>query len=244
MIERIAADELRDRLDEDGRPLGEQASPLSTASEVVCPYSGARRGRPMNAEALAQMTPIWGQVVADIVGLQPDATVLGAWRGCMAAVLRPLSYSGPVPRLHAASYKAALGFSQVLTFLALEEGVAALPLRELGTGAEMAAQIEAGGWLLGQEQVCAGSPAMIEQLATALAEARGGAAPDPRVDAAVALVGELLDELEHRRTGSPRPGRASDVLASGRPSWTRAITMSPGRRASDVRRLQQPSGGA
>lgn len=248
-VEQLAADGVRDRLDEEGRPLGEQSSPLYAPNEVRCPYSGTRSGGSMNPEALAQITTRWPEVLADLGSLQAgDGTVRGAWRACLAAVVRPNLAIGPIPVLHAATYKAALGFAQVLTFLLLaDDDMGTRPLRDLGTSRQMAQQIEAGGWLIGHAQVCAGSPAAIEQMAEALAHPPDAPPRPPDLDAWVDAAGELiaqvLAELERRRLGPASDGLASQVLSRGRPSWIRAVTMAPDRRASDARRLGQLSHG-
>ena len=70
----------RDWLDVDGRPLGERSSPLypSDTVEVVCPYSGARRGRPMNETARLQVLANRDAGLATLVFLLIEAGACAA----------------------------------------------------------------------------------------------------------------------------------------------------------------------
>jgi hypothetical protein len=67
LVAAVVRFEAADRIDEDGRPCGELASRFydEAATEVVaCPYSGSRRGLPMNQTALRQAASVWPQVLA------------------------------------------------------------------------------------------------------------------------------------------------------------------------------------
>ncbi|MCP4872501.1 MAG: hypothetical protein GY898_27740 [Proteobacteria bacterium] len=254
----ISSDAVLHLLDVDGRPLGEAASPALYAAagidETACPFSGARHGLPMNRAALRQLRSVWSEVLDDLAALHgPDPTLYGAWRACFRATLRPVvqldreGADARVSRVEAAAYKTALDFSQVLTFLLLsDDGLGARPLRSFGDGLDLVEQLDQGGWLVGQVQACAGPASSIAELFEVLAAEPGPDDVEPTRDPAVEhaievvirLAGSVLEELEHRRTGPPREGTdASRMLAEGRPSWIRAITAAPGRRAADVSRI-------
>lgn len=236
-------------LDEDGRPLGELASPLypQVVTEVVpCPYPDARHGWPMNASALRQIAPLWPAIVASVRALAgPAPTVHQAWRVALVGIAAPLLVEEPVPRLVSAFYKTSLGLSQITTRLLLtEEGVATVPFADLGDGATFFESLDANRWLHGQVQVCAGTRAMFVALGDALAGRPGPATLAPALaaldcaqvaDGAAAVVvaqvralGEIQDA---RRAGAEVP------LPEGLPPWLRAAAGIPGLSAAHAARL-------
>jgi len=181
---------INDWLDTDGRPLGEQAAPIQYAAcrdEVTCPYSGSRRGQPMNRAALRQLQRHWRTIQQTIRDLSvPDATVHDAWRVSVAVTIAPLLLPRPTPARHAALYKSCIGFNQIFAFLLLgDASIADRPLGTLAGPDDFGTWLEREGWLHGDAQVCAGSMAQIGSLYDAFCgtesqpEARGWSAiPD------------------------------------------------------------------
>jgi hypothetical protein len=155
----------RDWLDVDGRPLGEQASPdyPKDTHHVACPYSGARRGLPMNQDAVEQVrrhhTEVLGRLSA---ALPPEPRVEDVLRVATGALVAPLFEPRPVPAVTSAAYKTDLGFHQVLVSLLLDTpGLAATPAASLPGPDALLHVLDAGRWLVGQVQACGGSPAEI-----------------------------------------------------------------------------------
>ena len=82
------ADGLLQRLDEDGRSLGEASAGVSVR-RVACPYSDGRAGRLMNADAFDQVRMAFRDVLQlmSAAAARHPPTVLGAWHAlshCMA----------------------------------------------------------------------------------------------------------------------------------------------------------------
>lgn len=249
LVEGVLRFAARDVLDEDGRPCGELASvrydPART-DVVACPYRGVRHGRPMNRTALAQATSVWPEVLAAARGLAgPSPTVHQAFRAALAGTVAPLVAGEPVPRARSALFKTCLGFSQVLSTLLLgDDGVADAPLAELGDTEAFLAFLDDGRWLVGQEQVCAGTDAMIGRMFAALSgRDPGPAAPAPELlaaaDVAVVVVGVQAAALgvlyQARRRGEVVP--IDDVLARPPGPWLRGVTARPDARPEHARRL-------
>lgn len=103
-------------MDEDGRPCGEIASVHfgGVATEMIaCPHAGGRKGLPMNATALYQVTAVWPQVLAGCAALAgSQGTVHAAFRASVAATAASLCsrgtaqvdrYRGPCRRCSAGS---------------------------------------------------------------------------------------------------------------------------------------------
>jgi len=192
-----------DRLDTDGRPLGEQASQHDLGDDVVaCPYPGPREGRPMNRAALRQVASHLTAIEERLAGAsaKAGATVAGAWAATAWATLPAGLAPAPVPAPAAAAYKACLGFRQVLGALLLSHDLRSVPLAELGDADDFLGLLSREGWLLGRHQVCAGSPAQIRRLYDALASPRQLAPTDPLPSAeSTALVLSWLLAERHRR---------------------------------------------
>lgn len=155
----------RDWLDTDGRPLAEVSSALYPADtvEVACPYSGARAGKPMSLTALEQVRAHRSAGLATLASLVGPAPCVADVLAALSAVLvAPLFGARPVPAATAALYKTSLGFHQVLVSLLLDSpGLAATPARDLPGPDALLTVLESGRWLVGQRQVCGGSPADI-----------------------------------------------------------------------------------
>ena len=173
LLDAVTQDIVRDLLDEDGRPLGEKASakyPTDATRVVTCPYADARRGGVMNVSALAQITEHWPDVL-DALG--SEGTVVSAWRATVAGLIAPVRFAldhpnEPVPTLLSAVYKTCLGFNQVLLHVLLSGDVASRPLSDLGDSDSFLSLLDAGRFLVGREQVCAGPPQMIRAAFDAL----------------------------------------------------------------------------
>ncbi len=233
---------ISDWIDADGRPIGEQASPVAYAAcrdEVTCPYPDRRRGLPMSRGGLRQIRAAWPEILAAIQHLSvPDATTHQAWRVTVAVTIAPLLLPRPTPSARSAAYKACIGFNQILAFLLLgAEGLADTPLRDLASPEELCEWLDREGWLVGHAQVCAGPMRMIAELFSALCGE--GAQPDapgwaeiPGLSAATeqAMVwqAEALAELIGDRCGP-----LSDSVAP----WLVVAGLRAGQRPADVRRL-------
>ena len=159
---------MRDRLDADGRPLGEQASPVydSVPTDTrPCPHPGHRSGLPMNQSALNQLLHEWPWITSVIRGWAgPNATVGSAWRAAICGVSAPtlVAAGTPIPRRQSAMYKACVGFSRSFGALLLAaDGVAETPMSTLGSSKDFVHWLENDRALIGQVEACAGSPAMI-----------------------------------------------------------------------------------
>ncbi len=240
-------------LDADGRPLGEHAEPEAYARagirEVACPYGDRRHGLPMNEAALEQVRSVWSGVLAHLRALSDGPRVHDAWRASIGALAAPLHWRsvrpGPVPVELASLFRVGLGYSQVLTAMLLaDEGLADASLAELGDGGDLIDFLDAGGWLVGKVQACAGPPAMIRAGWAAL---QGGGRPlDPGLrsvrDEAVVTAGlcaVLIGAAAERdRAGTGDDGALGPRLrAAGRAPFLRAVAAGPGRTATHALRL-------
>lgn len=155
----------RDWLDTDGRPLAEVSSPAYPSDTVVvaCPYSGGRKGRPMNATALEQVRAHAEVGLATLsAAVGPEPRVADVYAAACRVVAAPLFLPRPVPAASSALYKTTAGFLQLLTALLLASpGLAETAARDLPGAASLLTVLERGRWLIGQQQVCAGSPGEI-----------------------------------------------------------------------------------
>ncbi len=183
----------RTLVDEDGRPVAEIASPLYRTVQtdlVRCPYPDARAGGEMNRSALRQMSASWPELLAAFSAMAgPDPTVADAWAAAATGISLPLLATQPVPRVTAALFKACLGLSQVFgAMLLTADGVADLPLTALGDAAGFFTALDEGKWLIGAQQVCAGTRPMFEAVFDALVGRRAPEGVCPR-DLASAIDG-------------------------------------------------------
>ncbi len=266
-LEAVFEFQVRDLIDVDGRPCGEQASQhfdLAKTQLVACPHAGARQGLPMNQSALQPLAQVWREVVGTVSALVGEGgthgvTVHGAYQAAIACTAAPLIFQiqhpdQAIPRTLSALFKAALGFSQTLSFLLLaDDGVADAPLSELGDEAQFLSYLENQKWLVGQNQACAGSPAMIGQLFTAFC----GQLPSGKIatefpsgrawiDAVVALIGLQMTYLlmlncRVAQGQSVQGARHAHWQTQPHAPWLRTVAMQPGRLPAHAQRLF-PSG--
>jgi hypothetical protein len=173
-------------LDVAGRPIGEgrAAAFQHVHTEMQsCPYAGSRyhHSKPMNVTALRNIIPVWDEILTMLswlsqryrVRYQKELTTyddlsLVVSAGVFLAdflVLRqhqPLR-SREIPLLISGLYKVCLGF-QLATFLgSMQERFADEKPGPLPESAAFHADLEAHELLIGEAEVCAGSPAMIMQ---------------------------------------------------------------------------------
>jgi hypothetical protein len=239
---RLVSFAARDLSDEDGRPVAEVASPLyarTPTALVTCPYADARAGGVMNRSALDQMRGVWPDLLAAAAALsRPDPTVHDAWVAAVTGISLPLVGPTPTPRLLAALFKTSLGLSQVFTALLLaDDGVADAPLDTLGDGDGFFAALDAGRWLVGADQVCAGSRAHIVAMFEAIAGRGQGRVCPPEIER---LRGDTRRAPEivalhaaHLAASAHRAG----VAVPAAPPWLRAVAAIPGRPPEHARRL-------
>ena len=258
IVSGLLAYRTNDLVDRDGRALGEVSSPRYDAQRtelVACPYPDGRRGQPMNLSALRQLAAPWPALlstVRSLVGAEP--TVHRVWWASLAGTAAPLLVDGPVPVGLSALYKASLGLSQVTSSLLLaDDGVADVPFAELGDDASFFAFLDAGNWLVGQQQVCAGAAPQIREVARALAGGpplRGPIlapldAPSTGeiVDLAATLVGLqaacvcAVRAAVRRGAGEGLAGTPVEAWLGRTPPWLRALAAVPNRPPEQVRRL-------
>lgn len=213
--------------DAEGRTLGESASG-AVPRRGVCPYSDGRRGRPMNLDALEQVQRHWPAVcglMASAAASEPP-TVLGAWRATSRCLALAAEAPSPVPASWSALWKTSLGFHQVFTLLVLENDLGATPLAALGTGAQFAAWCARERLLLGDVEVCAGSPAWIARAFDVL-QSREGAPFPLSIDAGERFMQRITADLRARQAaflaGTPAPAGPMSWHVDGRPFSLAAI---------------------
>ena len=233
-------------LDEDGRPVAEVAAPSFRATVTdmaVCPYADVRSGGQMNRSALRQMSAVWPDLLACFSALAgEEPTVSQAWQAAVTGISLPLLAPAPTPRLIAGLFKASLGLSQVFSaMLLMDDGVADAPLTALGNSAEFFTALDAGRWLVGAEQVCAGSPAMIEQVFEAMVSPAARECPQLAADL-IADVGALPPEIVGLHIAHlaalnrvARYGDGAPVVLTH--PWLRAVFSIPDRPAEHALRL-------
>jgi hypothetical protein len=187
VLDWIMSRHVHEYLDVGGRPVGEgrAAAFKQVQTEMQpCPYAGSRyhHAKPMNVTALRQMMPAWEHIVTMLSWLSQRYR---AWRQKEITTYDDLSLvtsagvflvdflvlrqhqplrSHEIPVLISGLYKACLGF-QLATFLAsLRERFAdETILTQLPDSAGFYAYLEEHELLIGEAEVCSGSPAMIMQ---------------------------------------------------------------------------------
>jgi hypothetical protein len=192
-------------LDEDGRPLGEQASPLyerAPRDEQHRSFGDSRdaTGLPCNVAALEQMRCAWPAILGALRSFEPHRprTHQRLLRRVLAATsyAKLLALRAPdraVPREIAALYKVTIGFSELFSALLIDETLDADA--PFGTEDELFAWLDVRPFLIGERQVCAGTRAQIRAVWRALRE-EGEPAPAldwsalwtlPAIDATIEL---------------------------------------------------------
>lgn len=188
--------------------------------EVRCPYPGSRRGRLMNRAGLEQQRRHWDAICATVASLCPERTLISAWRASLLALAGPALAPDPLPGSWAALYKASVGFNQVFTHLCLHG-------EELPD--DLFDWLEAGGWLLGGHQVCAGSRGQIEELYACFGSAVAGEPlPIPRSEAPVTFVALQAALALATYRSHPWGGLGAELLQQGQAPWLHAVTSTPG----------------
>ncbi|MCA9576230.1 MAG: hypothetical protein R3B40_06490 [Polyangiales bacterium] len=217
-------------VDEEGRPLAEQASPLYDATarqEEKLTFGDARDATslPCNLAALAQVHRAWPDLLGALSGLdatEEDSTGRALQRvsaGVRLAPLVALREGRPATVYEAALYKLSLGFGDVCAALLLEERVDADdPTPPVET---LDALLDTGGWLIGRTQVCAGSRAQIRRAWRALALSAPQAAGVPPSPLVAALHATWFQEalgalLELEALAAAAAGAAREALLDGR----------------------------
>lgn len=197
----------------------------------------------MNRSALRQMTAVWPELLASFAALGGCEPTIGrAWEAAIIGIALPLVAPSPVPRLVAALFKASLGLSQVFSAMLLTgEGVADTPLVALGDGPSFFAALDEGRWLVGADQVCAGTMPMIVGVFDALT---GPVAPAPPIIAAlIERVGGIPAEVVGLHVAHLAALQAAARRGDGPPveapsaAWLRAVFAVPQRPPEHARRL-------
>lgn len=191
-----------DVLDEEGRPLGEAASPRYAEArrrEAHRHFGDARdeTGLPCNEAALGQLRGSWSALLHALSTYEAyrPPTVSRAFRRALAGTLlapsRALVRRVPVEREVAALFKLCLGYSELLAAALMEaklEADAPLPGPR-----GLCALIEARPWLIGDTQVCAGSRKQIAEAWTALGADAIGPTSLPGWDGIGVVVDAVLE---------------------------------------------------
>jgi hypothetical protein len=186
VLDWIMSRQVHEYLDVAGRPVGEgrAAAFRNVPTEMqVCPYAGGRHhhAKPMNVSALRQMLPVWDDIVTMLAWLSQryrarnkaeitthdDLSLVvsaGAFLADFLALRRrqPLP-SGAIPVLISGLYKVCLGFQLATLLASLKEQFTGQSPDPLSDAAGFYAYVEAHELLIGEAEVCAGSPAMIMQ---------------------------------------------------------------------------------
>jgi hypothetical protein len=226
-------------MDEDGRPLDEpsaaNAYTRSDVRRVACPHADRRRGLPMNATALRQAKSCWPELMVFL--RQGAPTVEGAWHTTLAAMLAGPRVGEPIPRGLAALYKVALGLNQVLLGVMLRgDGLAARPLGELADPEQFYRWLDREGLLLGQLEVCAGSPQQFRDVWSALLEPGPGYSEPDFATLQAAQLALMAATYQALKDGAPNDlGFVGPWLHQNRPfAW---LDCPPDRQPDHVQRL-------
>ncbi len=193
---------VEDYLDVEGRPLGEHRArcPVSVAMELkVCPYRDSRRHhkQPMNTSALRHISTHWAEAMAlicafharfeDRYGRLPTGTAdqlrltsaiaaIPAWMKNRTTTPVP---SAEVPAAVASLYKVAIGFRRLLRVLGSGELMTGAAEKTVALSVDDVYEFaDLGGFLVGAEQVCAGTRTQISEAAEALLFGRSTVEPD------------------------------------------------------------------
>jgi hypothetical protein len=196
LLDWIMSRHVHEYLDVAGRPVGEGRAAVFQHVQTemqVCPYAGGRHhhDKPMNVSALRNIIPVWEQIITMLSWLSQryvarrrteittyeDLTMVTSTGVFLAdfVVLRrhkPLG-SHEIPLLISGLYKVCLGF-QLATFLGFmqERFADETAPKRLPNAADFYDYLEANELLIGEAEVCAGSPAMIMQAYDAMTGGR------------------------------------------------------------------------
>ena len=249
----LVADEILDRCDVAGRPLGEQAS--GRIGEVhtkliTCPYGDQRRGGEMNATAYGQVEAHWPAVLAAL-RQATGPTASAAWRATSRLRWLVLDLPDPVSEHIAAIFKTALGMNRPLTsWLLLAPGAASRPLDQLVPASKLLTRLDEEGWLIGSRQVCAGPPARILDAWGALSDPRDTdvlpadalATADRATDLVVALWAILGATREALRAGCWDEAPSWSPAGPIQPDWPQVLRLlrmnGPGALVREVPRFE------
>jgi hypothetical protein len=195
VLDWIMSRHVHEYLDVASRPIGEgrAAAFKNVRTEMqVCPYAGSRHhhAKPMNVSALRNIVPVQDDVLTMLSWLSQrysarhkreittyeDLSLVVSAGVFLADFLalrgrQPLR-SGAIPVLISGLYKVCLGF-QLAAFLAsLQEQFTSQRPGPLPDAASFYADLETHQLLIGEAEVCAGSPAMIMQAYEAMTRRR------------------------------------------------------------------------
>lgn len=195
--------DLEDIFDDEGRPVAERRARALTRSGVpmdmrACPYHDLREGKLMNHSALTQVSRHYNAVMPELAAFRSQCAEPGNdWASIVAAVtaqlarpaLHLLEHRPPdrrVPAADAVAHKLGAGFFGVL-LSALERKAQGLEIQATpGTFLSITAETRA---LIGANEVCAGSPAMIRNAVETLfaGDPAAPALPERRLEVARGL---------------------------------------------------------
>jgi hypothetical protein len=168
--------------DVEGRPLREGRTPKDLLRDddieyKICPYSGSRNGKPMNASALRQMGAHWDEACALLASLRaahdralghaPGVTqpaLMDVWRVSQLGSAMPwwhLFHDGALPAHVAALSKATLGqgiWAQRVLVRTMTDPAWSLPAL---TPDALLDLVEGSGTLVGATEVCSGGDKML-----------------------------------------------------------------------------------
>lgn len=158
------------RLDEQGRAIGEQASPrydaLPDNEEEHRRFGDARddTGLPCNVAALRQMTCVWPRLLATLACFESHRppTVHRLYRRvsagtAFARLLALRAPTGALPVEVAALFKVTLGFGELLAAALIEGRVDADAPSASLTAGWLNEWLDERPWLVGESQVCGGT---------------------------------------------------------------------------------------
>jgi hypothetical protein len=202
ILDWITSRQVHEYLDVAGRPLGEgrTAAIQHVHTEMQsCPYAGSRHHhtKPMNVSALRNIVPAWDEIVRILAWIvqryrdrkkkeittYEDLTLVASAGAFLADFLvlrrhQPLR-SHEIPVLISGLYKVCQGF-QLATFLGSKHARGADPaLAHLPNAADFYEFVETQQLLIGEAEVCAGPPALIQKAYEAMIGEHPVAQKDP-----------------------------------------------------------------
>lgn len=196
----------------------------------------------MNRSALKQVSGQWegilswvGPEVGSPSSLRESLSV--ALLATVEPSLHHLSHPhAPVPAPISARHKACLGFCQILFFMLINDPEPdEAKLSDYGSKEEFFQWLDTEGWLLGQQQACAGPQRMIEQLFERFCRAQLSPEKKDLVDQLTVLVAlQSIHVLSnHRQKGSI----AARLFERGQSPWLFTSVQNPRRDPNDITKL-------